>query len=370
MARRSSLARGELLARVLAGCWRPEPPALSCSPGELAIATPLLIEAGVAALTWRRLQGSDVARVPSADRLRDAARRDAVWSAQGAVSLRRAMAALTAAGIDPLLAKGWAIAGIYPSRALRPYGDLDLYVPPRAIGPARQALLPLALEVRVDLQAHPVELDDRPFAELVARAVVHRLGGGTVAVLGPEDHLRLLCLHLLRHQGIRPLWLCDVAAALERLPPGFDWHLLLRGSRRRARWVLCVLGLAHTLLGARLDPPAALRAAARPPRWVERALLRRWGLGMRIFPRRDLLAHLREPRGLAEALRDRWPSPLAAAIHWGGIPGRRPRRRYQLLDLLWLAYWFARLRLFPPASASRRAGLSDARFERMRRLTI
>lgn len=370
MASRSPLARGEVLARALAGCWRPTPPAVSLSPGQLAAATPLLIEAGVAGLAWRRLQGSALAHGSAADRLRDAARLDAVRAAQGGHALRLAVAAVGAAGIDPLLAKGWVAAGLYPSRALRPYGDLDLYVPPEALEPARRALRPLALAVGVDLQPHPVELDDRPYAALLARAAAHPMGGGTVRALCPEDHLRLLCLHLLRHQGIRPLWLCDIAAALECLPPGFDWHLLLRGSRRRARWVLCVLGLAHTLLGARLDPPAALRAAARPPRWVERTLLHRWGLGMRIFPRRDLLAHLREPRGLAEALRDRWPSPLAAAVHWGGILGRRQRRRYQLLDLLWLAYWFARLRLFPPASASRRAGLSDARFERMRRLTI
>ena len=234
---------------------------------------------------------------------------------------------------------------------------------------ARRALLSLKLPIAVDLQPHPIELDDRPYAQLVARGILRPVGGLAVRVLGPEDHLRLLCLHLLRHEGIRPLWLCDVAATLEALPPTFDWDYLLRGRRRRARWVLCVLGLAHTLLGAALYAPAHLRPYLEPPLWVERAMLRRWGHGMRIFPHRTLLAYLRDPHGLGEAVRDRLPGPIAAAIHWGGDPDPRPRYRHQILDILWMGYWFGRLHL-QPMSRDRRVSLSDARFERMRRLTI
>src|SRR5205814_891640 len=84
----------------------------------------------------------------------------------------------------------------------------------------------------------------------------------TVAlVLGPEDHLRLLCLHMLVHGVCRPLWLCDIGAALESRPAEFDWRWFLSGDPRRTRWALCALGLAHELLGARLqDTPVAERA--------------------------------------------------------------------------------------------------------------
>jgi hypothetical protein len=48
------------------------------------------------------------------------------------------------------------------------------------------------------------------------------LNGAKIRILGAEDHLRLLCLHLLKHGAWRPLWLCDVAAALESRPSSFD----------------------------------------------------------------------------------------------------------------------------------------------------
>ena len=365
----ASLARGRTIARALTGSWCPEPSPPTLTHETLAAVVPLLIEAGTAGLACRRLRLSvpDGTGLPRT--LRDAARLEAAVTLQGDVALRRAVAALDTAGIAPLLAKGWAVGSLYPSPALRPYGDLDLYIPPAQLEAARRALLSLKLPIAVDLQPHPIELDDRPYAQLVARGILRPVGGLAVRVLGPEDHLRLLCLHLLRHEGIRPLWLCDVAAALEALPPTFDWDYLLRGRRRRARWVLCVLGLAHTLLGAALYAPAHLRPYLEPPLWVERAMLRRWGHGMRIFPHRTLLAYLRDPHGLGEAVRDRLPGPIAAAIHWGGDPDPRPRYRHQILDILWMGYWFGRLHL-QPMSRDRRVSLSDARFERMRRLTI
>ena len=83
--------------------------------------------------------------------------------------------------------------------------------------------------------------------------------GRAVRLFGPEDHLRLLALHALRHGLLRPLWLCDVAAAVEGRPAGFDWDYFLRGDATRTRWAKTAIGLAHRVLGARLDgvPDAA-----------------------------------------------------------------------------------------------------------------
>ena len=51
---------GLLVARILEGAWRREPPSLNLSPHELGGTASLLAESGAGALAWNR-----VARVPS-----------------------------------------------------------------------------------------------------------------------------------------------------------------------------------------------------------------------------------------------------------------------------------------------------------------
>lgn len=61
---------------------------------------------------------------------------------------------LGAAGVEPLLIKGWAIARLYPGAGLRPYTNLDLIVRPSELGAARGNLWkPPA--VAVDLHEEP-----------------------------------------------------------------------------------------------------------------------------------------------------------------------------------------------------------------------
>ena len=101
----------------------------------------------------------------------------------------------------------------------------------------------------------PARRRSRPERSAVARTVpplaLAALGDVPVRVLGPEDQLRLLCLHLARHGISRPLWLCDIGACLESSPPDFDWDCCLRGSKTLSDWTTCVLG-------------AGLPASARP----------------------------------------------------------------------------------------------------------
>src|SRR5207244_784232 len=96
-----------------------------------------------------------------------------------------------------------------------------------------------------------------------------------VRVLSPEDELRMLCLHMLRHSCWRPIWLCDVAAAIEGRSHDFDWDLCLAGTRRDANWVSCSIGLARQLLACRADD-APVRVF-NMPRWLEPAVLKQWG---------------------------------------------------------------------------------------------
>ena len=160
-----------------------------------------------------------------------------------------------------------------------------------------------------------------------------------VRVLCDEDHLRLLCLHLLRSGAHRPAWLCDVSLLLEtaqsprskvqsptdrvavkegsqglsaeRDTPGshrkndsdpegvkenpgartldighwtldsaFDWDVCLGRNRRDANWVGVVVRLAEELLGADISQtPFAERQL---PRWLAPAVLEQWG-GRRVW---------------------------------------------------------------------------------------
>ena len=141
-------------------------------------------------------------------------------------------------------------------------------------------------------------------------------------------------LHLLRHEGRRPLWWCDIGAIVEATP-ALDWDLVLRGNQRRTMWLACVARLAHELLGARVDTLPQPWRDQPLPRWLASAIYRRWEDGVTTVPSRYAMSYLRNPRGLRRGLYERWPNPLAATLRWGGEPSDTPRWPYQLHDILW-----------------------------------
>jgi hypothetical protein len=183
---------------------------------------------------------------------------------------------LRARGVEPILIKGWSSARHYPEAGLRPCGDVDLCVPAEQLPIAVTALSGAPLPCTVDLHADVPDLEERSWGAVLSRSRLMPLGDVPVRLLGPEDELRLLCLHLVRHGMARPLWLCDVAACVESLPADFDWDLCLAGRPHLARWVTCVIGLARTLL----DAQAAAAPQGSVPTWVERAVLWCWGGGL------------------------------------------------------------------------------------------
>jgi hypothetical protein len=83
------------------------------------------------------------------------------------------------------------------------------------------------------------DLDERESGGLFERSSV--VDG--IRFRSSEDLLRLVCFHFLRQGGRRPLWLCDIAAALESQPNNFD-------GRTKARAIARCATLAHDLLGA------------------------------------------------------------------------------------------------------------------------
>jgi hypothetical protein len=295
---------------------------------ELGEAGPLLLATGTAGLAWRRVRASSgLASSPVLETLRQAFRAHVLEGAVHAHQLGEVTAWLRAAKVPVLVGKGWAAARLYPEPGLRPYGDLDLYVIPRAHAAALAALRrPARPPGPVDLHCGFSDLDDFGAEALFARSRAAALDDGEVRLFGPEDHLRLLCLHGLRHGLSRPLWLCDVAVTLESRREDFDWDRLLSGDRRRAEAVACALGLARELLGAQVEGTPV--AGRRLPLWLVPAVLRQWGSGSGW--REPMSYFLRRPAGALRELRRHWPNPIEATVGVRAPFNDVPRLPFQL----------------------------------------
>jgi hypothetical protein len=238
-------------------------------------------------------------------------------------------------GVDPLLVKGWASARLYAEPGLRPYGDLDLCIAPEQVENTQTVLSRYPQFGAIDLHEGAPDLPDRTWPQLWARSRLAPLGSAQVRILGPEDHLRLIALHLIRHGAWRPLWLCDVAAALEARPPDFDWDYCLSGRRRLSAWVLAAIGLACRLLDARLDHPPLEARANDLPGWLVHTVLWRWGAGR---TRKPIAYYLRHPvEGVEELLYDGL-NPIKATLRLAVRP-----RGYGLLLAVQLAAFLARV---------------------------
>ena len=160
-------------------------------------------------------------------------------------------------------------------------------------------------------------------------------------ILGSEDHLRYMCIHMLRHGLYRARWLCDVAVVLESLPEDFDWEYLLWGDQRHADWVTSTLGLAHKLLGARLDAIPTGEKASPLPRWLVLSVLRQWSIEEHYMDSVPSMAYcFRHPAQLPRAFRLRWPNPIQATVGVGGPFNELPRLPFQLWECVSRAAYF------------------------------
>jgi hypothetical protein len=221
------------------------------------------------------------------------------------------------------------------------------------------------------------------WTELFARTEVVECAGEPVRILGDEDHLRLLCMHLLRSGARRPPWLCDVALLVEQDPSrsptvrkgsavsaDFDWDICLGSDPVHANWVAIAIKLAHELLGANIqaeDPRQRTECAVSKlqsqelPRWLVPAVLKQWG-GCGNAPsgsptvRKGSASNLSAmsaakdqralPNGRASAwirpwtldlgpwtnLYRRWDNPIRATAAVGGRFNNWPRLPYRLAE--------------------------------------
>jgi hypothetical protein len=289
----------------------------------------LLLKSGAAGLAWRKIRDSDLRHSGPARQFQAAYRSQSLAAALHERRLKQVIPVLRNLGAEPLLVKGWAIARLYPEPGLRPYCDMDL-----CVSPAHHAAAAAAVKIR-EIQACAVDLHvgfgkfyERDEDHIFERSRLVKLGDLDVRVLGVEDDLRFLCLHLLRHGAARPLWLVDVAVLLESRPADFDWDRCLSGSRRHADWVACALGLAHRVLGARLEGIPVDARAKRLPRWLLPPVLKEWGTPCE--SPRQVAAYLGRPILLSRELLNHWPNPIQATMTVHGPINHLPRLPFQV----------------------------------------
>ena len=326
--------KANLIAKVLAGSWRQSPAPLTISQAELDVVTPMLLESAAGALGWKRVSNSNLRTAPAALELGQAYRLHALQSAIHERDIQSALTLVRSASVEPILVKGWAVARLYRDTGLRPYGDLDLCVAPKQHSAAMRALeMDAGKPYQVDLHCGFQTLDHKTWDDLYSRSYLVTLGEVEVRVLCPEDHLRVLCFHFLREGAWRPLWLCDIAVALETRPTHFDWDLFTGRQDRRRKWFACTLALADLILGASMDGIPETIRARQLPSWFLPSVLKEWEVrSMSHRHTTPMNAAWRSPAHALKlkSLRSHWPNPIEATIGVDGPFNEMPRLPFQL----------------------------------------
>ncbi len=338
---RTTKGLGELVARSLRGAWRAKDlPPFALAESELDQITPLLIGSGVAALGWRVIRNSALRESSSGELLHQTYRLQSLQSEIQEQKIEKVFRLLRQESLDAILAKGWVAAGLYPDRTLRPYGDIDICVKHQDHKLVSELFhRPEAGDCWIDLHRQFSEIGNRSVEELFSRSKMQNVGSEQARVLGDEDHVALLCIHFLKHGAWRPLWLCDVAAAMEFSWPTFDWDLCLGKDKTRASWVQSAFGLAHRLLGASTDKLPLNMRTLPIPEWLADNVLQQWSNPFAMYqapmnhpvPMAEIW---RRPSRLIDGLRQRWPNPIIATISVHGRLNDLPRLPYQLANCI------------------------------------
>lgn len=317
------MRQGLLMARLLRGAWRATPPPCTLSPEAVGALVPMLRQNGVASLAWWR---SRRIAHPALASLRETHRFTLIQHLSHQHRLAQMLRLLREAGIEPVHYKGWSLATLYPDAGLRPYGDVDITVEPRHFERARDLLWASGNRDYCDLRLNFFDLPGRSHDALYARSRLAYIGGEPLRVLGHEDHLRLVCQHFRRHGGIRALWLCDAAMLLETRPPDFDWQYFLSGPWCDGEWAICILALAHLLLGARIEGTPVAAYARALPRWLVPTVLAMWE-----HPVSMEVPNMRRRPGESfwSVTRRRWFTPLQTAWRFQLPPASRLIRPLQ-----------------------------------------
>ncbi len=268
-------------------------------------------------------------------------------------ALRTVLEALSEERVPVIVLKGAALAEtVYPDRAMRPMSDIDLLIRKEDLEGAERQLRRVGYEVAHDPETreelrsrhhHWVFRSARPGAVGIPIELHWNLDppGGPVAwdvgalferatpvppagalVLGPEDLLLHLGLHLCRHRfngGV--IALCDIAAVVAHYEGRLDWAKIqaLAVKSGASEYLSVPLQLAAELMGAGV--PRTALASLRGPGGDEGAV---------DLARERILEEKGHIRGAAE-LRLRWRrrrvGGRAAAVRRALLPEAAEKRR-------------------------------------------
>jgi hypothetical protein len=348
-----------LVARTLFGAWRESPVTLDISKQELSLVLEPLLGSGAGPLGWCKIRHSELKSLPSAFQFQQAYRKHTLEAARHERDIQAIFTLLRSNNIEPVLIKGWSIARLYPEKGMRPYDDTDLVVRRDQYSNAQtivreQKLTEFDVDLHRGLEEYGFDNED----DFFVNSQLVKLGDVDVRVPALEDNLRISCVHFLRHGAFRPLWLCDVALAVESRPADFDWDRCLGGNKRVADWIACTIGLAHQLLGARVDDTPVAHRAENLPRGLLPNVLKQWekpfardhGVARHRAP---MSSYLRNPAGLVGDLLRRWPNGIEATVYVRGPFNELPRFPFQIGECIGRAARFvARL----PKSLGERDG--------------
>lgn len=97
--------------------------------------------------------------------------------------------------------------------------------------------------------------------------------------------------------------------------------------------MVSAIGLAHLLLGAKIERIPEAQRFNKNPRWLVPTVLNEWGAPTPSMHSRQavpMLQHLRHQGDLLNSLRHRWPNPIEATTTMNGPFNELPRLPFQI----------------------------------------
>ena len=266
----------------------------------------------------------------SATELTDAERWNLIQRKAQAVRVLRAFELFRTKGIEPILIKGIAAGRFYPELQIRVSLDIDLAVSSEDFDRARSLAESSAAEgLAIDLHRELRNHDSVEWSDLVKHSQNYEIEGGSIRVLRPEDHLRVLCVHWLTDGGTSKDRLWDIYYAIENRASDFDWDRCLNiVDAKRRRWLTCTIGLAHRYLGLDLTGTPIQEEAANLPSWITRTIETEWASDT---PDQPLETTLDDRQMLLRQIKKRLsPNPISATVLMNGSFDARTRLVYQI----------------------------------------
>lgn len=329
---------GQQMGELARRAWREVPPALEMDEATLTALVPVVSWAQLNAMVRWKIRKSPLAKSVVGRELRQDYLKQSLSAATATHRVYLFVTALRKAGIEPIVFKGWSLFPYYAEQGLRPAGDVDLAVPPHEGVRALQVLTELGVGKNV-VDVHPGLADpdhaafipNADWEDLLTRSRVRVVGGAQVRLLSAEDELQVLCIHGMRHLLWRPIWLVDIAAALEHHPKEMDWKRAC-ATPPYASWILYAALLAERLVGANLEGTPFAGRGDELPEWLVQDVLLRWSAppvkAKVVYD--SILSVWREPSRWGDAARVRLPNKLAATLDSYGGLDERFLARYQV----------------------------------------